>query len=157
MGYWTIFCSKPVTFSVIPIITTYTTEQSHSWDTKRSSGSQITRILWNLHVHYHIHMSLPPVLIPSQINPVHVPPHPTSWRHTLILSSHLCPCLKNGLSPSGFTTKTLHAPLLPPHMLHSPPITSFFTWSPKYYWVQSTDHEVPHYAILSTPLLPRPS
>ena len=120
MDYWTIFCSKPVTFSMIPITSTYTTEKSHSWDAKRSSGSQITRILWNPQVHYHIHMSLPPVLIPSQINPVHIPPHPTLWWYILILSSHLCLCLKNGLFPSGFTIKTLHAPLPPPHTCYIP-------------------------------------
>ena len=36
-----------------------------------------------------------------------IPPLPTSWRHILILSYHLC----LGLFPSGFPTKTLHTPL----------------------------------------------
>jgi hypothetical protein len=33
-----------------------------------------------------------------------VPPHPTSWRSTLILSSHLLLGLQSGLFPSGFPT-----------------------------------------------------
>ena len=34
-------------------------------------------------------------------------PHPTSWRSTLILSTHLCLGLPSGLFPSGFPSKTL--------------------------------------------------
>jgi len=34
-------------------------------------------------------------------------PHPTSWRSTLIISSHLCLGLPSNLFPSAFTTKTL--------------------------------------------------
>ena len=41
-------------------------------------------------------------------------PHPTSWRSTLILSTHLCLGLLSGLFPSGFPTKTLYAPLSSP-------------------------------------------
>ena len=42
------------------------------------------------------------------------PPHPTSWRHTLILSSHLNLVLLSALFTSGFPTKTLYAPLFSP-------------------------------------------
>ena len=55
----------------------------------------------------------PPVSVLSQINPVHAP-YTTSWRFTLILSSHLRLGLPSGLFPSGFPTTTLYAPLLSP-------------------------------------------
>ena len=41
-------------------------------------------------------------------------PHPTSWRSILILSTHLRLGLLSGLFPSGFSTKTLYAPLSSP-------------------------------------------
>ena len=41
-------------------------------------------------------------------------PHPTSWRSSLILSTHLRLGLPGGLFPSGFPTKTLY-PLPPIH------------------------------------------
>ena len=41
-------------------------------------------------------------------------PHSTSWRSTLILSTHLRLRLPNGLFPSGFPTKTLYTPLSSP-------------------------------------------
>jgi hypothetical protein len=56
-----------------------------------------------LHVHYHVHKSLPLVSILSHINPVHIQ-HTISLRYILTLSSYLC-CLSR-LFPSGFPTKT---------------------------------------------------
>ena len=41
-------------------------------------------------------------------------PPPTSWRSILILTSHLCLGLLNGLFPSGFPTRTLCTPLPSP-------------------------------------------
>ena len=38
-------------------------------------------------------------------------PLPTSWRSILILASHLCLGLPNGLFPAGFATKTLCTPI----------------------------------------------
>ena len=68
-------------------------------------------------------------------------PHPTSSRSILLLSTHLRLGLPNGLFPSGFPSKTLYTTLS----------------SPARYWVRSTDHLAPRYAISSIPPLPRPS
>ena len=43
-----------------------------------------------------------------------IPPHPTSWRPILILSSHLHLGLPSGLFPPGFPTKTLYTALPSP-------------------------------------------
>ena len=43
-----------------------------------------------------------------------IPPQPTSWRSSLILSSHLRLGHPTGLFPSCFPTKTLYIPLLSP-------------------------------------------
>ena len=60
----------------------------------------------------------PLVHVLSQIIPIH---HP----YTAFLFS------PRGLFPSGLPIKTLHAPLLSPYLLHAPPISFFFIWSPK--------------------------
>jgi len=101
-------------------------EQSPSWEVNRFAASQeIPRILWNPKVHYHIHKCPPPVPIRSQLDTVHTPPHSTSWRSILILSSHLSLGLPTGLFPSGFPTKTLYTPLPSPYALHASPISFF--------------------------------
>ena len=41
-------------------------------------------------------------------------PQPTSWKSILILSTHLRLGLPSGLFPSGFSTRTLYAPLSSP-------------------------------------------
>ena len=70
-----------------------------------------------------------------------IPPHPTSWRSILILSSHQCLGLASGVFPSGFPTKTLYTPLHSPYILHKgPPISFFSILLPAQYWVRGTDH-----------------
>ena len=61
-------------------------------------------------------------------------PHPTSWRSVLILSTHLRLGLPIGLLPSGFPSKTLHAPFAP----HAQPISFFYILSPAHYCVRRT-------------------
>ena len=43
-----------------------------------------------------------------------MPPHPTSWRSILILSSHLLLGFPSGVFPSGFLTKTAYTTLFSP-------------------------------------------
>ena len=86
-----------------------------------------------------------------------MPPHPTSRRSTLILSSHLHLGIASGLFPSGIPNKTLYATLLPLYMPHAPPISFYFIWSPEQYLVRSTDHKVHSHVVFSTPLLSRSS
>ena len=44
-----------------------------------------------------------------------------------------------------------------PYAPHAQPISFFSILSPAKYWVSSTDHLAPRYAITSIPPLPRPS
>ena len=99
---------------------TYSMGHSPSWEANRFSASQeIPRILWNPKVHSAFtndrHLSL------SWASSIQsVPPHPTSWRLVLILSSHLRLGLPSGLVPSGFPTKFLYTSLLSPHTRYMP-------------------------------------
>ena len=88
-------------------------EQSPYSEANRFSASQeIPRISWNPKVHYRIHKCPTPVPILTQLDPI--PPLPTSWRHILTLSFHLCLDLPNGLFLSSFPTKTPYTPFLSP-------------------------------------------
>jgi len=78
-------------------------------------------------------------------------PHPTSWRSILILSTHLCLDLPSGLFPSAYSIKTLYAPSPPPYAPHDQPISFFSILSPAQYWVSSTNHLAPRYAVSSIP------
>jgi hypothetical protein len=95
----------------------YSMEQSPSWETIQFLASQeIPRILGNPKVHYGIHKC---------------PPHPTSWRSILILSSHLRLCLPSGLFPSGFNHQNpVYNYLLPPTHYMPRPTHSFRFYHP---------------------------
>jgi len=63
--------------------------------TGSAASQKIPRTLWNSKVHHRIHKCPPSVPILSQLHPVSTPP--TFRRSILILSSHLCLGLPNGL------------------------------------------------------------
>jgi hypothetical protein len=97
---------------------TYCMEQSPSWDTNRFSVSQeICRILWNPKIHYRIH-KYPTSPYPE---PARSSPHPTSWRSSLILSSHLRLGLLSGLFPQVVPPKPCIRLSSHPHALHVSP------------------------------------
>ena len=83
-------------------------------------------------------------------------PYPTFWRSILILSTHLR-LRPMWTLPTGFPTKTLWTPSPHPYAPHAQPISFFSILSPAQYWVRSTNHLAPRYAIFSIPPLPRPS
>jgi len=105
---------------------THSMEQSPSWEAIQFSASQeILRILGNPKIHYRIHKC---------------PPHPTSWRPILILSSHLRLCLSSVLFPSGIPYQNLYTTLFSPIRATCPPISFFSVLSPAQYWVRNTGH-----------------
>jgi hypothetical protein len=66
--------SLPGQHHLLTYLLTHSMEQSPSWEADQFSASQeIPHILWNTKVHYSTHKCPPPVLILSQLNPVHTP------------------------------------------------------------------------------------
>ena len=82
--------------------------------------------------------------------------HPTSWRSVLILSAHQ----RLGLPSGSFPPVSPPRPYTPssphPYVPHAQ-LTSFFSiLSPAQYWVRSTSHLAPRYAVSSIPPLSPP-
>jgi len=97
------------------------------------------------------HMSL------SWASPIQsIYPQPSSCRSILIVSTHLRLGLPCDLFSSGFLTKTLDTPSPHPYAPHAQPISFFSILSPTRYWVRSTNHLAPRYAISFILPLPRP-
>ena len=87
----------------------------------------------------------------SPIQPTY--PHPTSWRSVLIST-----LLRLGLPSGSFPPVSPPRPYTPPsphpYAPHTQPISFFSILSPAQYWVSSTNHLAPCYAISSIPPLP---
>ena len=69
-----------------------------------------------------------------------IPPHPTSWRSILILSSHLRLGLPSGSFPQVSAPKPCIWLFSLPYTLHAQPIPLFSILSPEQYWVRITVH-----------------
>ena len=136
---------------------TYCMVQSPSWEANWFAASQeILRISRNPKVHYRTHKRPPPVSILGQPNPVHIPTSHLLEVHPNIIHPST-PRSPQWFLPSGFRTKTLYAPSPHPFASHAQPISFFSILSPAQYWVSSTNHLAPRYAITSIPPLPHPS
>ena len=145
-------------YKSINYLLTYSTVQSPSWEANWFADSQeIPRISRNPKVHYRTHNRPPPVSILGQPNPVRIP------------TSHLLEIHPNIIHPSkpwspqwSLSLRFPHQdPIRPPsphlYALHVQPISFFSILSPTQYWVSSTNHLAPRYAVSSIPPLPRPS
>ena len=136
------------------VILTYSMVQSPSSEANWfAAGQEIPRISQNPNVHYRTHKRPPTVSILGQPNSVHIP------------TSHLLEVHRNIIHPSTPRSPQwspslrfpLHTPSPQPYAPHVQPISFFSILSPAQYWVRSTNHLAPRYAISSIPPLPRPS
>jgi hypothetical protein len=94
-------------------------QQSPTWDANQFSASlDISRMVWNLKVHYRIHKSTIPVPILSQIKTVYSLPYRFLNVHfNIILPSDPS---SSKWTLSGFPTKALYALLLSPDTRYMP-------------------------------------
>ena len=131
--------------------------QSPSWDANWFAASQeIPRISRNPKVHYRTHKCPPPVPILGQPNPVHIHTSHLLENHPNIIHPSTSRSPQCSLSLRFPHQDPLHPPLLT-HTPHAQPISFFSILSPAQYWVRSTNHSAPRYAISSIPPIPRPS
>ena len=113
--------------------------------------------LWNPKAHYSTHKHPPPVPVLGQPNPVHIPTSHLPEIHPSIIHPSTPRSPQWSLSLRFPHQNPILSPLLT-HTRHMPkPISFFSILSPAQYWVRSTDHLAPRYAISSIPPLPRPS
>ena len=136
----------------------YSMVQSPSWAANWFAASQeIPRISRNPKVHYRTHKRPPSVSILSQPNPVHIPTSHLLEIHPNIIHPSTPRSPQWSLPPSVSPPRP-YTPLSPhPYAPHAQPISFFSILSPAWYWVRSTNHLAPRYAVSSIPPLFRPS
>jgi hypothetical protein len=118
------FCAFSVIRNTIYLLT-YSTEQSLSWEANQFSASQKFCKFYGTWKFITAFTSAHNLSLSWASSIQSTPPHPTSWRSILILSSHLHLGLPSGLFPSA---------------LYVTPISFFSILSPEQYWVSSTYH-----------------
>ena len=129
--------------------------QSPSWEANWFA-EEIPRISRNPKVHYRTHKSPQPVSIFGQPNPVHIPTSNILEIHPNIIHPSTPRCPQWSLSFWFPHQDPIHPPPHP-YAPHTQPISFFSILSPAQYWVRSTNHLAPRYAISSIPPLPHPS
>ena len=85
------------------LINTYSVEQSTREDNRFSASQEITHILWNPRVHYHVYNSPPPFPILNHINPVHAP-----LSHFLKVHLNIIPLTMPGSSKWSLSVRFSH-------------------------------------------------
>ena len=109
-----------------------------------AASHKIPRISRNPRVRHRTHKGPPPVSILGQPIPVHIPTsHLLQIHHNIIHPS-------TPRSPRPYTPHSPHS-----YAQHTQPIPFFSILSAAQYWVRSTNHLAPRYAISSIPMLPR--
>jgi len=93
---------------------TYSMEHSPCWEYNRFSASQEIPAFYGTRRFITACTSACQLSLYWVSSIQSIPPHPTSWRSILILSSHLRLGFAGGVFPSGFITKTPYTPLLFP-------------------------------------------
>jgi len=86
-----------------------------------------------------------------------IPPHPTSWRSILILSSHLRLGLASVIFHSGFPTKILYTLLFSPIRATCPAYLILLNFITRKILGEEYSSLSFSCVVFSTPLLPRPS
>ena len=95
-------------------ILTYCMVQSPSWEPNWFAASQeIPRLSRKPKVHYRTHKRPPPISVPGQPNPIHLPTSHFMEIHPNITHPST-PRTPSDLFPSGFPTKNLYTPLSSP-------------------------------------------
>ena len=149
MSMSTILLSYLITYSIV---------QSPSWETNWFATSQeIPRTSRNPKVHYSTYKRPPLDSILGQPNPVHIPTshllqfYPNIIHTSMPRSPQWSPSLRFPRQDP------IHYPLLTQTRHMPSPSHSSRFYHPHTYWVRSTNHLAPRYAISSIPPLPRPS
>jgi len=116
-----------------------------------AAGQEIPRISRNPKVHYRTHKGPPPVSILGQRNPVHIPTSNLLEIHPNIIhpSTPVSPVVS---FPPVSPARPYTPPSPQPYVSHAQPISFFSILSPAQYWVRSTNHLAPCYAISSSML-----
>ena len=132
--------------------------QSPSWEANWFAASQeIPGISRNPKVHYRTQKRPPPVSILGQPNPVHIPTSHLLEIHPNIIHSSMPRSPQWSSFPPVSPRRPYTPPSPHPYAPHAQPISFFMILSPAQYWMRSTNHLAPRYAISSFPPLPRPS